>query len=156
MKKKFLRFSYKIINPIRKIYWFIFRPKTRGVKCFIEYKDSILLVRLSYAHKGWTLPGGGVKCKETFEEGARREAKEETGITLPNIKKIYEYSTLQDYRIINIEVFYSKIEKADYAIDQFEIIDAKWFDIRHPIPFPHGRSLPELIQKFLELKNNGL
>ena len=72
------------------------------------------------------------------------------------LKKIYEYTTSQEHRIIDIEVFYSKVEKTDYVIDQFEIIDAKWFDIRHPVPIPHSRSFPEIIQKFLELKNNGL
>ena len=101
MKNKLIRLFYKIINPFRKLYWFIFRPKIRGVKCVIEYNDSILLVRISYAHKGWTLPGGGVKRRETFEEAARREAKEETGIILPVVKKnlrIYHITRTQDYR----------------------------------------------------------
>jgi 8-oxo-dGTP diphosphatase len=30
-------------------------------------------------HKRWTLPGGGVELQETTEQGAVREAKEETG-----------------------------------------------------------------------------
>lgn len=44
-------------------------------------REEILLAlwREDAHHKRWTLPGGGVDLHETPEEGAVREAKEETG-----------------------------------------------------------------------------
>ena len=65
------------MNPVRRFYWFVFRPQTRGVKVLILWQGKALLVRLGYAHRSWTIPGGGVHSEESYEEAARREIKEE-------------------------------------------------------------------------------
>ena len=36
----------------------------------------------------WTMPGGKLEYQESFEEGARREVMEETGIILKDVKVI--------------------------------------------------------------------
>lgn len=53
------RIFNKIANPILKIYWFIFRPKTYGVKVILRCGGKFLLIRNSYGKKHWTFPGGG-------------------------------------------------------------------------------------------------
>ena len=129
MKIHLIRLCYKIINPIRKFYWFIFQPYTRGVKCIVEYKGKVLLVKISYAHKKWTIPGGGVSKKESFEDAARREIKEEVGIKLTNLNKIGEYVNTKEYKIDTVEVFSSHVNDLMYNIDRQEIDQARWFDI---------------------------
>jgi 8-oxo-dGTP pyrophosphatase MutT (NUDIX family) len=42
-------------------------------------EGRVLMVRLSYADTGWSLPGGGARRGETMEQAAVRELREETG-----------------------------------------------------------------------------
>ena len=62
------------------------------VDIIILYKKGIVLVERKYPPKGWALPGGFVEYDETVEHAARREAKEETGLTLTNLKQFHVYS----------------------------------------------------------------
>ena len=151
MLNKFFRKAFWfIVSPIRKFYWFIFRPKTKGVKCMIQWQDKILFVRISYAHKGWTVPGGGVDKDETFEQAVRREVKEEVGIILGEVKMFREYITTKEYKIDTVQCFWSKVERSDFKIDNTEIVEAKWSDINN-IPEPHRPGLVEVLS-FLKLE----
>ena len=53
-----------------------------GVGAVVLDEDRVLLVRRGQEpQKGlWSIPGGGLELGETLEEGARREAREETGL----------------------------------------------------------------------------
>jgi 8-oxo-dGTP pyrophosphatase MutT (NUDIX family) len=77
-----ISFVYKFIYPFLKLYWFIFRPKTRGVICLILSGDDLLLIRQTYGRSAWTLSGGGFKKNETKEEAIKREVKEELGLDI--------------------------------------------------------------------------
>jgi 8-oxo-dGTP diphosphatase len=54
------------------------------VDIIVEKKGKILLIeRNKEPFKGcWALPGGFIKCMETSEDAAIREAKEETGLDI--------------------------------------------------------------------------
>lgn len=137
MYKVVVRIFYIIVNPIRTIYWFICRPETRGVKCVIENEGRFLLVKLSYSHKRWTVPGGGVNKNETLEEAIRREVFEEVGIKLGEIKKVGEYISTKEYKIDTITVFHALVPSLEFKIDGGEIIEAGWFERNN---LPHDRS----------------
>jgi len=68
-----------------RIYCFIFRPRTLGVRIMLIQSGEVLLVRQTYM-SGWYMPGGGVKHGETLEEAARREAYEEIGAQMGDLK----------------------------------------------------------------------
>lgn len=36
---------YRAADRLRRIYWFVARPATRGVKCVVEHDGSILMIR---------------------------------------------------------------------------------------------------------------
>src|SRR5258708_12535025 len=86
---------YKLGYPILRCYWFIFRPKTQGVKCLILFGDEVLLIRHTYGHSVWTLPGGGFKKGETKEVAVKREVKKELclDITPYNLQKLLHNTT---------------------------------------------------------------
>ncbi len=147
-----IRCFYRVVHPLWRLYWFIFRPNTRGVKCAIDYNGKILFVRLSYAHKGWTLPGGGVKKNESFEDAAKREAKEETGIDLDEILEVGEYKATKEYKNDYVVCFYAKTSNPDFKIDNLEISEAKWSDPNF-LPEPYTKRLPLMIDL---LKSKGL
>ncbi len=54
--------------------------------------DGIVIVERSNPPFGWALPGGFVDYGESLEEAVRREAKEETGLDIVNLKQFHTYS----------------------------------------------------------------
>jgi len=54
--------------------------------------DSIIIIERSNPPFGWALPGGFVDYGESLEEAVKREAKEETGLELTNLKQFHTYS----------------------------------------------------------------
>lgn len=54
--------------------------------------DNIVVIERSNPPFGFALPGGFVDYGESLEEAVKREAKEETGLTLTEIKQFHTYS----------------------------------------------------------------
>ncbi|MEO0102377.1 MAG: NUDIX hydrolase [candidate division WOR-3 bacterium] len=63
-----------------------------AVDIIIEYQGKIVLIKRKNYPFGWALPGGFVEYGETVEKAARREAKEETGLSVINLKQFHTYS----------------------------------------------------------------
>mgnify|MGYP000116422264 CR=1 FL=1 len=62
------------------------------VDIIIEYKGGIVLIERKNYPFGWAIPGGFVEYGESCEETAIREAKEETGLDLENLRQFKTYS----------------------------------------------------------------
>ena len=120
---------YKIANPLRRMYWFVVRPKTRGAKAVIMYDGKVLLAKLGYAHKMWTFPGGGVHRRETFEQAAIREAYEEVGVKLTEVRHVGGYNNTHQYKRDRVECFVAEVDSPEFKVDGFEITEAKWFSL---------------------------
>lgn len=152
IKKFLVRNLYQVANPIRKLYWLVFRPKTRGVKCILEHGGQVLFVRLGYAHESWTIPGGRVNKNELFETATYRELFEEVGIKVNGLIKIGEYDSNKEFKRDHVEVFYGKVSSPNFAVDDFEIVEAKWSKPLN-LPTPYARRVPDLMKIFLNFKN---
>ena len=68
-----------------------------AVDIIIEYYrgnkfEGIILIKRKYEPKGWALPGGALSYNETLEQAAMREAKEETGLKIKELKQFKAYS----------------------------------------------------------------
>ena len=130
-----------ILHPLRQTYRKIFRPKTRGVKVIIIYKDEILLIKNSYGVNLWNLPGGGVKRNEAFSLAAKREIKEEVGIKLTDLKKLGSFQNTREYIKDTVTVFKSRVENKNIKINKHEIKEASWFSI-HKLPSSTEQAYP--------------
>jgi len=62
------------------------------VDAIIELKEGIVFIERSNPPFGLALPGGFVDYGESLEEAVIREAKEETGLDLEQIKQFHTYS----------------------------------------------------------------
>lgn len=68
---------------------------------------GILLIERANEPKGWAIPGGHVDYGETFEEAARREALEETGLDVELVRQFHAYSDPErDPRQHNVSVVF--------------------------------------------------
>ncbi|MFH0940315.1 MAG: NUDIX domain-containing protein [Candidatus Omnitrophota bacterium] len=62
------------------------------VDTIIEVEGGIVLIKRSNPPFGWAIPGGFLDYGESLEEAAAREAKEETGLVVTNLKQFHTYS----------------------------------------------------------------
>ena len=134
---------YEIVYLFLKIYWFIFRPKTRGVICLILSGDELLLIRHTYGHPAWTLSGGGFKKNETKEEAVKREVKEELGLNITP-EYIGEFTHKTENKVDTVFCFVARMAKIEPKIDHLEIKEAQWWNINN-LPKDHSMSLQRVI-----------
>lgn len=62
------------------------------VDIIIAYEAGIVLVERRNPPPGWALPGGFIDYGESAEAAAAREAMEETGLTLVDLRQFHVYS----------------------------------------------------------------
>jgi ADP-ribose pyrophosphatase YjhB (NUDIX family) len=82
----------RLLFSAYRVYCFIFRPVRTGVRVMMIQNGKVMLVRQTYM-PGWFMPGGGLKRGETLEQAARREAKDEIGAELGELKLLGVYTT---------------------------------------------------------------
>lgn len=62
------------------------------VDIIIEYGGGIVLIERANPPLGWALPGGFIDYGESAEDAAVREAEEETGLRLADLRQFHTYS----------------------------------------------------------------
>ena len=62
------------------------------VDCIIRIDNKVVLIKRENPPLGWAIPGGFVDEGETVEDAVRREMKEETNLSLENLKQLHVYS----------------------------------------------------------------
>jgi len=125
------KYLYITAYSLVKIYWFIFRPKTFGVRCLVESEDGreVLLVKHTYMYRNyWSAPGGKRNKNESLEETAKREIREELGIDIYDARKVGEYNARSHFRFDKVGLFVAKTKDKNFKKDEGEILEAKWFE----------------------------
>lgn len=107
----------------------------------------LLIQRANEPHKGkWALPGGFVDIKEDLEVAARRELKEETGLTVEDIEQLYTFGKPdRDPRERIITVVYTTLVDSEIKVTAAsDAANAEWFDVNKlpELAFDH----PEIIR----------
>ena len=120
---------YWFYNRIILLYWFLVHPHGHGVKSFIFRQDKLLLVRIGYHDKRWTLPGGAIDKGETPLVAAIRETEEEAGLSINNLQFLSESTFKKNKGMVTLYYFKGSTETEDLIIDNQEIIDAGWFSL---------------------------
>ena len=144
-----MKFIYRFVNGLRKIYWYIFRPQTYGVKCLIGCENKFLLIRNSYGSTLWNIPGGGLKSSEDTVEAVKREVFEELGLVLDGADYLGEYISTLEYHKDTVYCFYV-VASTEVLHLNAEIKEARWFD-KNNLPKEISQSIKQCLA-FLKLK----
>ena len=105
------------------------RPSVFGAATVIVRDERVLLVRHTYGELNWEIPGGGADPGESAEEAARREALEETGVTLAGLRLTGVYWEPQaafgwHHFVFRAELAADSLEP--HAADPGEISECGW------------------------------
>ncbi|OLB83553.1 MAG: hypothetical protein AUI15_35885 [Actinobacteria bacterium 13_2_20CM_2_66_6] len=92
----------------------------------VDDHGRILLVKHAYGELNWELPGGGGEARESAEETARREAREEVGVELriDRLTGVYWEPENDAHHF----VFLARSNGQARVHDRGEITDVGWFD----------------------------
>lgn len=129
-----------------------------SVVIIVNNQDEILLQQ---KHNGnWGLPGGLMDLGESFEEVAKREIFEESGLLIENLKLLNVYSGIKYYlKIPNGDelysataVYYTKDFNGDIKIDYSESKDMKYFSNSN-LPIGLTDTDKEFIEDYLSQSN---
>jgi 8-oxo-dGTP diphosphatase len=123
------------------------------VDCIIFGLDESSRLKVLLIQRGhdpfkdaWALPGGFVDEKETLEEAALRELKEETGVSNVFIEQLFTFGNPgrdPRGRVVTI-AYYALINLGEHKIGaDTDAQDVKWFPINKlpPLAFDHAHIL---------------
>lgn len=116
---------------------------TGAVVLIINEENELLLQHRRDGH--WGLPGGLMQLGESFEETARREVKEETGLMVGELELVdvfsgseYYYKVSNGDELYSVTAVYVTYEfEGTIEIDEDESYDVQYFRLDH---LPDGLS----------------
>jgi ADP-ribose pyrophosphatase YjhB (NUDIX family) len=112
-------------------------------------KRGIVFIKRKNSPRGWALPGGFVDYGEALEAAARREAKEETGLSVELVRQLHTYSDpARDPRHHTITtVFIARATGTPVADDDAEEIGIFTKEnLPQPLMFDHAKILADYFE----------
>jgi O-acetyl-ADP-ribose deacetylase (regulator of RNase III)/ADP-ribose pyrophosphatase YjhB (NUDIX family) len=91
-KEAYEEFNKGVIGYLEYVTQKLQRGPFCTVDAIIETDEGIVLIQRKNPPFGWALPGGFVDYGESLEDAIKREAKEETGLDLSDLKQFHTYS----------------------------------------------------------------
>ena len=119
------------------------QPNTIGAGCGVmvfNNRNQLLLglrnsdVNLADSEKHeegtWTMPGGNIEYGETFEEAAKREAREEASIEISDIDVICVQTDKNEHaHYVSVGMVARSFTGTPQVMEPDQIIEWQWFDL---------------------------
>lgn len=126
-----------------------------SVVIILNEQNEILLQKRLDGY--WGLPGGLMDLGESFEEVAKREVYEETGLVVQNLQLLNVFSGSEHYfKVENGDelysvtaVYYTRDVSGDLAVDYSESEKMQYFSINH-LPAGLTDEYRGFIEQFIE------
>jgi 8-oxo-dGTP diphosphatase len=130
------------------------RPKV-GLAVYVMRDGKFLMGKRlgSHGEGSWCVPGGHLEFGESFEDCARREVLEETGMKIKNIKFLgitNDIFTSEDKHYITISMRADWAAKEPVICEPDKYIDQSWFTL-DALPSPLFLPLENLLKQKIKL-----
>ena len=105
-------------------------PKEAVAVVIFNEKNDILFIRnrrYTVGHLEWEIPAGRIEPGEDMEAAAEREAKEETGCELRDLKFLCSQNPFNGMADAVIHVFAARVSAENQILDTDEISSKRWF-----------------------------
>jgi 8-oxo-dGTP pyrophosphatase MutT (NUDIX family) len=140
-----LRLAYRAAFQVLRVWWFLARPHTNGVKLVIWSGDEILFVRHTYGDRRvWEVPGGGRRRGESAADAARREAREELGLDIETWSSVGIVES-REHATAHLTCLAARYDDAPLRLSRAELAEARWCPPADP-PQPLGRHAAALLE----------
>lgn len=141
-------FEERILKMIPKL------VKTAVAAIITEDNKILLEKRSSLIDKNkWCLPGGALEYGETALTGIKREVKEETGLTLENIKFLgYFDEIIPEMKNHSVVLIYSGKTNGTPKMQKSEVQELKWFTKEETDRLDIAYRHKEIIEKYWSAK----
>lgn len=127
-----------------------------GLGVIVEDGKGRILVgkRIGSHAPYWSIPGGGLELGETFEQGSKRELKEELDIVIKNLEFIGVTNNLITYRNEGVHfisiIYLAKTYEGEVKIMEPDKCEAiRWVD-PHKLPMPHFEASELAVRCYLD------
>ena len=132
------RLALRIAHRVRHVWRKVAKPQLRGVSVILrDPQGRVLFVRHAYGPPNWSLPGGGIGRREAPEQAARREMKEELGLTLGAVTALGTIDETISASPHSAYLFLAEIDQAPVP-DGREIVEVR-FAMPNDPPQPVSR-----------------
>lgn len=126
-----------------------------GAGVLILNQEGKLLLLRRTDNQTWSIPGGAMEPGETFEETARREIEEETGLKLGDLSFYHLFSGPETHyrypngdEVYNVSVvFLTRQAQGKLRVDPQENSEARYFDVDE-IPEQISPPVVPVIERF--------
>ncbi len=105
-------------------------PKEAVAVVIFNEKNDILFIhnrRYTVGHLEWEIPAGKIEEGESLEIAAEREAKEETGCELQELKYLCSQNPANGMSDAVVHVFAARVSTESQIIDTDEVSSKRWF-----------------------------
>jgi ADP-ribose pyrophosphatase YjhB (NUDIX family) len=129
-----------------------FRNPLPTVDVIIRTSKGIVLIKRKNKPFGWALPGGFIDYGESAEDAARRETKEETSLTVRDLKQFRVYSSPgRDPRFHTLSVVFTARANGEPRArdDAADIGIFRPRSLPSPLAFDHRKILNDYFRKNL-------
>lgn len=146
----FLRLGYRVAYRAMDVWFWVLRPRVRGVACILlDGSGRVLLMRQTYgARERWWLPGGFVGRSEPPEAAAARECAEELGVEVTSWRALGEAQGRWQGKRETLFVFAGDWPGGAARCDPVEVLEARWFalDALPPLGPPSAAAIGEVVR----------
>ncbi len=145
------RLGFRTAHAGLRAWWFVRRPHGHGVKCVLrapggDGRADVLFVRHAYGDRAeWQLPGGGIGRREDPLAAALREAHEELGVDLDNMRSLGVVEDTGHHKRVTLHCFEADVDPAGLTVRWAEIEEVRWAPPDRP-PRPYGLGVPEILR----------
>ena len=126
----------------------VYRNPVPTVDIIIEHQGGIVLIERRNPPPGWALPGGFIDRGESAEDAAVREAGEETGLELLDLRQFHVYSDpARDPRLHTITTVFVASGRGELSAAD-DAADARVFDpaeLPEQVAFDHREIIVDYI-----------